>query len=90
MSNMGKRDAEAPSMACEHQSTMYTPFWKPGGWGQGTEGKQLPRVGRGPGACVWTLEKGASVSCPRNCPACPACVAKDPTSCARAGGLWTG
>ena len=54
------------------------------------KGKQLPRVGRGPGACVWTLEKGASVSCPRNCPACPACVAKDPTSCVRAGGLWTG
>ena len=46
MSNMGKRDAEAPSMACEHQSTMHTPFWKPGGWGQGTEGEQLPRDGR--------------------------------------------
>lgn len=36
------------------------------------------------------LGKGASVSCPRNCPACPACVAKDPTSCVRAGGLRTG
>lgn len=46
MSNTGKRDAEAPSVACEHQSTMYTPFWKPGGWGQGTEGEQLPRDGR--------------------------------------------
>lgn len=39
----------------------------------------LIRVGREPGACVWTLEKGASASCPRNRPACPACVAKDPT-----------